>query len=120
MSSPLDHDKDIVTGGGEWGDTSLPSIDDARDYIAERMEEVAIIVEDTGDLPGDAHIRPNGLFIDLDDVIEYLERGGLVASTGVDENGVEHYQPLGFVYIIPHVRDDDDIEYQVYIRDDSD
>jgi hypothetical protein len=116
MTDKLDHHKDEVTGGGEWGDTSLPSIDDARAYIASRMEELAIVVENASELPPDADIRPNGRFMDIDDVAEYLERGGLVIAGETDENGVEHWQPGGLVYIIAEEEPDGSIWYQVYIK----
>jgi hypothetical protein len=83
------------------------------------MDELAIVVDSVGDLPPDATIRPNGLFIDLYDVAEYLETGGLVVPVQ-DENGkTTGWQPVGFVYVIASEREDGAIEYQIYIRDDS-
>jgi hypothetical protein len=83
------------------------------------MDELAIVVSSPAELPEDATIRPNGLFVDLFDVAEYLERGGLVIPIQ-DENGnVTGWEPVGFVYVIPHENEDGSIEYQVYIRDES-
>jgi hypothetical protein len=121
MTLPSEFDKplDQMTGGGAYGDLSLSSAQDVRDYIASRMDELAIVVDSIGDLPDDATIRPNGLFIDLYDVAEYLETGGLVVPVQ-DENGkTTGWQPIGFVYVIATEREDGAIEYQIYIRDDS-
>lgn len=121
MPGPSEFDKplDQMTGGGDYGDPSLSSASDVRGYIALRMDELAIVVPDVGSLPGDATIRPNGLFIDLYDVAEYLERGGLVVPIlGVDGK-TTGWEPIGFVYIVPHTNEDGSIEYQVYIRDTS-
>jgi hypothetical protein len=121
MTLPSEFDKplDQMTGGGAYGDLSLSSAQDVRDYIASRIDELAIVVDSIGNLPDDATIRPNGLFIDLYDVAEYLETGGLVVPVQ-DENGkTTGWQPIGFVYVIATEREDGAIEYQIYIRDDS-
>jgi hypothetical protein len=121
MTLPSEFDKplDQMTGGGAYGDLSLSSAQDVRDYIASRMDELAIVVDSISDLPDDATIRPNGLFIDLYDVAEYLETGGLVVPVQ-DENGkTTGWQPIGFVYVIATEREDGAVEYQIYIRDDS-
>lgn len=121
MTTPSEFDKplDQMTGGGDYSDPTLSSAADVRDYIASRMEELAIVVPDIASLPEDASIRPNGLFIDLYDVAEYLETGGLVVPIQ-DENGkTTGWEPIGFVYVIATENPDGSIEYQIYIRDDS-
>lgn len=119
MPSEFDKPLDQMTGGGAYSDPSLSSAADVRDYIASRMEELAIVVAGVGDLPPDASIRANGLFIDLYDVAEYLETGGLVVPVQDANGNTTGWIPTGFVYIIPQTREDDSIEYQVYIRDSS-
>ena len=73
------------------------------------------VTENIGDLPTDAHIRARGLFTDPDDMREYLERGGLVSTSGGE------YQPLSWVWILKSYSDLlQEYTYQVFIRDTSD
>lgn len=73
------------------------------------------VTENIGDLPTDAHIRARGLFTDPQDMREYLERGGLVSTSGGE------YQPLSWVWILKSYSDLlQEYTYQVFIRDTSD
>lgn len=108
-----------TTGGSTWGDPSLTSRDQFIDYQMFLAAQCVIPIDDVSELPADAHIRANGVFTDVEDLIEYLERGGLVIPLPEgDPEGT--YAPVGFVYATATQMPDGTFEYQVYIRDDSD
>ena len=116
MTTPEEYVRD-TTGGGTWGNLSQQSRADFVSYQWNLVNNATIIVESEAQLPGDAHIRANGVFNDAEDLLDYLERGGLVIPTPGGEFG--EYAPVGFVYVIATLLPDDTYQYQVYIRDDS-
>lgn len=83
--------------------------------IQEDMESLGNVVTDIGDIPGTASARANGVFTDAESAMEYLETGGLVASTDTGD-----YEPMSFVYL--YQRFDavlDCLVWEVYIDQDT-
>lgn len=82
--------------------------------LRDEMGIFAQVDGDLGNFPSDANIRPKGFFTDPEDLREYLELGGLVATQGGD------YIPVTWIWL--HEVYDDTLEewtYQVYIQEDT-
>ncbi len=96
------------------GAGNLASDSQIQDNISEAMALLGNVTTDPDDIPVGASIRASGLFTDSADALEYLELGGLVATSGGDNI------PLPFVHFLYYYDDDLQEEvYQIYISDES-
>lgn len=79
------------------------------------MASLGNVVTDLIDIPGTASARANGVFTETEAMMDYLETGGLVASTDTGD-----YEPMSFVYL--YQRFDDVLNclvWEVYIDEDT-
>lgn len=117
MATPISESKseyDLRMADDGFG--GLATEEEIQDNITSSLADIANVVDDPEDLPSETSIRPNGFFTDANDLKEYLQNGGLLAT---DELG--DAEPLSFVWIVWSFDDvlQSDVA-QVYIQKDTD
>lgn len=96
MSTPISETKseyDLRMADDGFG--GLASEEEIQDNITSSLDDIVNVVTDSGDLPVTTTIRPNGFFTDANDLKEYLQNGGLLAT---NESG--DAEPLSFVWVV--------------------
>lgn len=115
MPTPISETKaEYARRMADDGGGGLASQAQVEANIEASFSDVANVLTDPGDVPASASVRPAGRFGTADDLKEYLELGGLVASDGVNT------VPMGFVYVLQEYDEiyEQDM-YIVYIDEDS-
>lgn len=115
MSNHNDNLIDWVTGGGDEGDPAQSStnVQSNLDGAAAQLGNLTGLM---GDIPSTASARPNGTFFDPDDLMEYLQSGGLVFLD--PDTGEPIPNPIVWIYRNVDT-DTGQVEYEVYIDDES-
>jgi hypothetical protein len=96
------------------GSGGLADVSQIASSVESEFARYGQVITDLADLPADANIRARGYFVDPGDLLEYLERGGMVST----QNG--QYVPVSWVYLYKTWNEGlQEYTYQVYIRDTS-
>lgn len=115
MATHSDSVQNWATGGGGEGDPSLSS-DDIQQNMDNTVSLFGNFTEFQGDIPSSASGRPNGVFFDPDDLMEYLQSGGLLFLN--PDTGEPTPNPIVWIYKDTDA-DTGEVEYQVFIDDES-
>lgn len=115
MTTHSDNVQGWATGGGGEGDPALSS-SDIQQNMNDVVSQFGQFTQYFGDIPDTASVRPNGVFFDPDDLMEYLQSGGLLFLN--PDTGEPTPNPIVWIYqnVDP---DTGEIEYEVYIDDES-
>lgn len=115
MTDHTQNIQDWATGDGGEGSPSLPT-SDIQDNLDSEVSTFGNFTEYQGDIPDTASARPNGVFFDPDDLMEYLQSGGLLFIN--PDTGLPTPNPIVWIYksVDP---EDGSAEYEVYIDDES-
>lgn len=81
MPDQFDDIQDWATVGGGEGDPAQ-SHDEIEAYVDTFFAQLGTLTEDSGDIPGSATSRPRGAFSDFNDMVAYLDSGGLTIYDG--------------------------------------
>ena len=106
--------QDWATEGGGEGDPAS-SASSIQNYVESFISDLGTLHNDTSTLPTTSSERANGTFYDLNDLIRYLDGGGLIFR---DEDG--EFVPNPIIHIV-RTEDEfyDKVLYTVWIDDNS-
>jgi len=113
MPTQFEDYQDWASVGGGEGDPVEPSAD-IEAYVDTFFAQLGSLTEDSGDIPGTATGRPRGAFADFNDMVDYLDSGGLTIYDGggnLVPNPIIYIlkqQPPGFDHFIYEVWIDDE------------
>mgnify|MGYP001568286255 CR=1 FL=1 len=113
MTSQYDDFGDWASTGGGPGDEVQP-IADIKTYVEGIISGLGTLTYDQGDIPASATSRPRGAFEDYNDLVNYLDSGGLTIYDG-GGGGV----PNPIVYILAVEQPDGHVIYEVWIDDNT-
>lgn len=107
--------QDWATGDAGEGEPAL-SVSDIRANMEADISQLGTLTYFQADIPDTATGRPNGIFQDYSDMLQYLESGGLVLLDPLTNLPVPN--PLITIYanVDP---DDGTVEYEVWIDTDT-
>lgn len=115
MPNQYDDIQEWATEGGGEGDPAS-SASEIQTYVESDFANLGTLHDDDTTLPGTATGRPNGIFADYHDVLDYLESGGLVILDPDTGDPI----PNPIVHIVKRESEYHDwIDYEVWIDEES-